>query len=148
MTQIRIATPNDAPFIVQTQLAMALETEALQLDHDTVTAGVSFMFEHAERGFYLIAEQGRTTVGCMLVLKEWSDWRNGDVWWLHSVYVLPNARKTGAFRALYTEVTDRARAANARGLRLYVDKTNTRAQAVYAAMGMSDQHYTLFEKMF
>ena len=31
------------------------------------------------------------------------------------------------------------------GLRLYVDKTNTSAQEVYTRLGMSKEHYELYE---
>lgn len=148
MIETRLARLADLPFIVDAQLAMALETERLKLVPETVTQGVRYMFDHPDRGFYLMVERAEQTVGCMLVLKEWSDWRNGDVWWLHSVFVVQEARGTGSFRALYDAVTSRAQAAGARGLRLYVDKTNTHAQAVYSALGMTDEHYRLFEKMF
>lgn len=148
MIETRLALPIDQTFIVDAQLAMALETERLSLVPDTVRSGVRYMFDHPDRGFYLMVERSGETVGCMLVLKEWSDWRNGDVWWLHSVFVVKEARGTGSFRALYDDVTRRAQAAGARGLRLYVDKTNTHAQSVYAALGMTDEHYRLFEKMF
>jgi ribosomal protein S18 acetylase RimI-like enzyme len=33
------------------------------------------------------------------------------------------------------------------GLRLYVDKSNARAQEVYQSMGMNGEHYTVFEWM-
>ena len=106
MAQVRIALRADAPFIVQSQLAMALETEALTLDLDTVRAGVNAVFDTPTRGFYLLAERDAAPAACMLVLSEWSDWRNRDVWWLHSVYVLPEQRRAGLFRALHAEVHD------------------------------------------
>jgi RimJ/RimL family protein N-acetyltransferase len=34
-----------------------------------------------------------------------------------------------------------------RGIRLYVDKRNTRAQQVYARLGMNGEHYQVFEWM-
>jgi GNAT superfamily N-acetyltransferase len=63
--------------------------------------------------------QAGEPVGCLLVTTEWSDWRNGDWWWLQSVYVVPGARRRGVFRALHAEVERRARAAGGVvGLRL------------------------------
>jgi ribosomal protein S18 acetylase RimI-like enzyme len=41
-----------------------------------------------------------------------------------------------------------AERAGAGGLRLYVDTTNTRAQQVYASLGMNGDHYRVFEDMF
>jgi ribosomal protein S18 acetylase RimI-like enzyme len=34
------------------------------------------------------------------------------------------------------------------GLRLYVENDNARAQATYAALGMADAHYRVFEAEF
>jgi len=83
-----------------------------------------------------------------MITFEWSDWRNRMVWWIQSVYVVPDARGRGVFRALYDALRREAQAAGAGGLRLYVDTTNTRAQAVYRALGMNGDHYRVFEEMF
>ncbi len=148
MPSIRRAAVQDADFVVRAQLAMAAESEGLTLDLSTVTAGVRGVLEHPERGFYLIAEHDGAPSGCMLVLSEWSDWRNREVWWLHSVYVAPQARRAGLFRALYVHVTELGKQKGAAGLRLYVDRRNEAAKAVYRALGMTDEHYELFEQMF
>jgi GNAT superfamily N-acetyltransferase len=148
MPEIRRAIVTDLPFIVESQLAMALETEDLTLDPARVEAGVRHVFEHAAKGFYLVATVHGDEAGCMLVLPEWSDWRNGEVWWLHSVYVRPEARGAGVFRAMHADVESRARAFGALGLRLYVHRENRRAKDVYRALGMDDQHYELFERLF
>ena len=148
MIETRSAVHADVTFIAHCQVAMAHETEALDLDLDTVCAGVRAVVEHPERGVYLVAHRGLERAGCVLLLKEWSDWRNREVWWLHSVYVEPSERGSGVFRALFGEAEVRARAAGAAGLRLYVDVRNVRAQQVYRQLGMSDEHYALFERMF
>ena len=87
-------------------------------------------------------------VGQLLITYEWSDWRNRQVWWIQSVHVAREARRLGVFRALYAHVRGEAQAAGAGGLRLYVDDTNTRAQAVYTSLGMNGGHYRVFEDMF
>ncbi len=145
--QITLAEPSHLDFIVRAQLAMAEETERLALDPDTVKQGVSAIFEGRARGFYVVALDEGSPVACALVLDEWSDWRNGTVWWLHSVYVAPEVRRQGTFRSIFAFLEARARAGQIRGLRLYVDRSNERAKAVYRSLGMDDQHYELFEKM-
>ena len=87
-------------------------------------------------------------VGQLMITTEWSDWRNGAVWWIQSVYVWPEARGLGVFRALYEAVCTRAVSAGAAGVRLYVDTQNIRAQAVYTRLGMNGDHYRVFEAMF
>lgn len=147
--QIKRALPENAAWIARSQVLMAKETENLQLNSQEVVKGVTFIFEHPDRGFYIIAKNEETgPVGCLLILKEWSDWRNGDVWWIHSVYVSPNYRKHGIFRLMFEYTENLARSSSARGLRLYVDKNNVNAQEVYEKLGMSKDHYKLFEKMF
>jgi GNAT superfamily N-acetyltransferase len=144
---IRDADAGDIAFIAGANAAMALETEHKTLDPATLARGVAAVFEQPARGFYLIAEQGGRAVGCLMITREWSDWRDGDWWWLQSVYVAPEARRHGVFRALYAEVERRARVAvGVVGLRLYVEKQNRSALAAYASLGMVETYYRLLEK--
>jgi GNAT superfamily N-acetyltransferase len=106
------------------------------------------ILEERVAGCYWIAERDGTPVGQLALSYEWSDWRNGMVWWIQSVYVVAAARKDRVFRALYEHTRREATLAGAVGIRLYVDVTNTRAQAVYAALGMNGGHYRVFEDMF
>ena len=129
-------------------LALAKDTEDLRLDRVTLCDGVRALLEARVPGTYFVAELDGVVVGQTLVTYEWSDWRNRMVWWIQSVHVVPEARGRGVFRAIYTFVRREAEAAGAAGLRLYVDTTNTRAQAVYAAIGMNGDHYRVFEDMF
>lgn len=145
---IRDATVADLPFLVASARAMALETEAKPLAEAVVTAGVAGLLACADRGFYLVAERMQQPVGTLMVTYEWSDWRNGDFWWIQSVYVIAGARRGGVFRTLHAETARRARAAGAVGLRLYVEQDNARAQATYAALGMGRTHYALYEALF
>lgn len=147
--RIRPASASDIGFLVDCNAAMALETEHKTLDRDLLTRGTSAVFEHPQRGFYRIAERAGVALGCLLVTFEWSDWRNGDWWWIQSVYVTADARRSGVFRALYADVEQQARSTpGVVGLRLYVEHENSGAQATYAALGMSDSGYRLLETPF
>ena len=148
MLQIRPATVADLDFIVTGNLAMALETENVRLDPAVLREGVRTLLEGRAPGGYWMAELDGVVAGQLMITHEWSDWRNRLVWWIQSVYVSPAARQHGVFRALYTHVREAARAAGAGGLRLYVDNTNTRAQRVYTQLGMTGDHYRVFEDMF
>ena len=144
---IRLATLADVPALCAWNAAMARETEGLELDADVLERGVRGVFAQPQRGFYLVAERAGEAVGGLLVTFEWSDWRNGDFWWIQSVYVVPQARRDGVFRALYAEVERRARAAKAASLRLYVETENARAQATYERLGMRCCHYAMYEQV-
>lgn len=144
---IRTASPADVADLVAWNVAMAWETEHKRLDPERLRRGVSAVLEQPRRGFYLIAEMDGTAAGGLLVTYEWSDWRGGDFWWIQSVYVAHAARRGGAFRALYADVAQRAAAAGAVGLRLYVETENQRAQATYEGLGMRRCHYFMYEAL-
>jgi GNAT superfamily N-acetyltransferase len=145
LVQLRDATLDDVTFIVDANASMALETEGKMLDRALLARGTVAVFERPERGFYLVAERAGAPVACLLVTREWSDWRNGDWWWLQSVYVESSARRSGIFRRMYAEVERRSIDAGAVGLRLYVDTDNLGAQTTYGALGMARARYELFE---
>lgn len=145
---IRPATAGDAEVLVHGNATMAFETEQLSLDLGTLRQGVDAVLHGRAPGQYWVAEHEGRVVGQLLITYEWSDWRNRIVWWIQSVHVAEDARRLGVFRALYAHTRQAAIAAGAAGLRLYVDETNTRAQAVYAALGMNGGHYRVFEDMF
>ncbi|MGE0887226.1 MAG: N-acetyltransferase family protein [Blastocatellales bacterium] len=144
----RPATTNDAEAIVEFQIAMAMETEDLELDREICAKGVASVFADSTLGRYFVGEADGSVAVSTLITYEWSDWRNGVVWWIQSVYVAPELRGQGAFKGLYRYVQAMADAdANVRGIRLYVDKRNTRAQQVYTRLGMNGEHYQVFEWM-
>jgi len=146
--KIRLAKIDDSHTIAGFQLKMAIETENLKLDNETVQKGVKAVFEKPELGQYFIADTDGKIIASMLTTFEWSDWRNAQVWWLQSVYVLPEFRQQGIFKKMYEFVKILADMnENVGGIRLYVDKTNVRAQEVYKAVGMNGEHYQVFEWM-
>jgi GNAT superfamily N-acetyltransferase len=146
---IRNAEPTDIPFLVEANAAMALETEHKVLDRDVLTRGTRGVFDEPRRGFYLVAERDGERLGCLLITFEWSDWRDGEWWWFQSVYVAPHARRQGVFRALYAEVDRRARATpGVIGVRLYVERENTRAQRAYESLGMEEEPYKMYGRGF
>lgn len=130
---------------MQFNAALARETEALTLDLEVLRRGVTQVLEDAAKGFYLVADEGSRVVGQLMVTPEWSDWRNADWWWIQSVYVAPDFRRRGVFRALYEATLERSKQAGAHGLRLYVERENLRAQSTYAALGMKHARYELYE---
>ena len=148
MIEIRPGRREDASDIVDFQIRMAQETEDFALDRLTVEKGVQAVFDDPHKGAYWIAELDGKVVGCLLTVPEWSDWRNGTVLWIHSLYVIPSARRRGVFRMMYENLkTAVEQSADLRGLRLYVERENERAQKTYNAMGMDGNHYKMFEWM-
>ena len=146
---VRQATLDDSMILSQFNMSMAEETEGRQLDQTTVNAGVKQLFRDSRQGFYLMAEVGGSARGSLMITYEWSDWRNGLFWWIQSVYVVPAARRSGVFTALYQYVKKMAQDENAAcGLRLYMEKDNIADRAVYMAKGMHTTPYQVFEDLF
>jgi len=146
--EIRPALPRDAEAIVDFQIRMALETEELELDPKVVARGVGAVLDDSAKGQYWVADAGGHLVGSLLTTFEWSDWRDGTVIWVQSVYVVPALRGRGIYRRLYEHLRDRVLASpDLRGIRLYVDRRNLPAQRVYERLGMSREHYEMFEWM-
>ncbi|WP_163718272.1 GNAT family N-acetyltransferase [Mangrovibacterium lignilyticum] len=143
---IRKAQPEDASVITEFQLAMALETENLKLNKETVSSGVEAVFADPSKGNYYITEIEGHVVASLLTTFEWSDWRNGTVLWIQSVYVLPEFRKLGIYSNMYQHIQELVMTdENLKGIRLYAEKTNDTAHLVYEKSGMSAEHYQLYE---
>lgn len=127
---------------------MARETEGLTLNEDILDQGLDAILSDPSKGRYFVAESEGEIIGCLMLTPEWSDWRNGTVWWIQSVYVVSEFRRKGVYRILYEHVKSWVLSNdNYRGIRLYVEKDNLVAQEVYKAMGMDGEHYKLFEWM-
>lgn len=144
---VRDAAPDDGEFLASGNEAMALETEHKRLDPARVRRGVAAVFEQQAHGRYFVAEDetGRR-LGQLMLTYEWSDWRDGQFWWIQSVYVLPEARRHGVFRALYRHLEQLLRdTPGVVGLRLYVEADNLAAQQTYLRCGMADAGYRVME---
>ena len=146
--RIRRATRRDASALAEFNSAMALETERKVLMPRVIAAGVRGLLRRPGSGFYTVAEAGGRAIAALMVTKEWSDWRNGDFWWIQSVYVRPEFRRRGVYRRLYAHLKRQAGKERAVcGFRLYVERNNRRAQATYGAAGMERTHYVIYEQL-
>jgi GNAT superfamily N-acetyltransferase len=148
MFDYREGRPADVHTIVEFQVAMARETEELDLDREVCTRGVQALFDDPSRGRYFLAESGGAVIASLMITYEWSDWRNGNVWWIQSVYVRPEFRRQRVYAGLYEHVKALVEVdSSLRGIRLYVDRRNVSAQDVYTRCGMNGEHYLVFEWM-
>jgi ribosomal protein S18 acetylase RimI-like enzyme len=147
--QVRDAKSADIETIVAFNRSMARETEDKDLALEVLRSGVRTVIENPTLGRYFVACHGDTVVGQLMITTEWSDWRNGQIWWIQSVYVLPDYRRRSVFRSLYRHVEQVAReTAGVVGLRLYVEHNNIVAQRVYESLGMQNAGYLVFETMW
>jgi GNAT superfamily N-acetyltransferase len=145
---VRSATPDDAPVVIDFNCRLAQESEGKTLDPTLINPGVRAALADPNKALYFVAvDDNSHIVGQMMITFEWSDWRNGWFWWIQSVYVKPEARRRGVFRALYEHVrAEAARRTDVIGLRLYVDNDNVHAQQTYLRLGMVRSNYFVLER--
>ncbi len=152
---IRQARPEDREILVEYNQRLASETEGKTLDHAILNRGVETALNDPDRLRYWVAEvvdetTGETRViGQAAVTREWSDWRNGWIWWFQSVYVHADYRGAGTFRALHAAIRTAAKQdPEVIGLRLYVEVHNHKAQRVYQSLGMNPGGYDVYEELW
>ncbi|MBA3315086.1 MAG: GNAT family N-acetyltransferase [Planctomycetota bacterium] len=145
------ATPDDAPIVVDYNIALASETESKTLERATVEKGVRAVLGDSAKGRYFLArlsdgDEAGAVIGQLMVTFEWSDWRNGMMWWVQSVYVRQDWRRRGVFRALFQHVVDVAKSEGVPVVRLYVEEHNGPARETYAALGLEPTGYLVLER--
>ena len=146
---IRPAHDKDLDAIVSNNLAMAHETEGKHLDKLVARNGAQAVLADPQKGFYLLAESSGRMLGQLQVTFEWSDWRNGNFWWIQSVFVHPEHRRQGVYSALHKHLIQMAKdRKGVCGIRLYTSKNNLTAQATYMSLGMQQSRYALYEEVF
>ena len=149
MIEIRPAVSTDVEIIAQFNIALCRETEGRELEPVTVTNGVRRFVTESKRGRYFVAEIDGQVVGQAAHTFEWSDWRNGEIWWIQSVYVHPHFRSKGVFRTLFTHIKELGEAdVDCCGIRLYMERENETARESYRRLGFSETGYVVFERLF
>jgi ribosomal protein S18 acetylase RimI-like enzyme len=144
---IRRARSEDAAIIVEFNRRLAFETEGKELNLTVLRAGVAAALADPSRAWYFLAEDEGQVLGQLMITFEWSDWRNGCIWWIQSVYVRGEARRRGVFRELYEHVLASARREpGIAGIRLYVENENQVAQKTYERLGMAPAGYIVMER--
>lgn len=145
---IRDATPADQAIIADFNSRLADETEGKALDQDLIRSGVAALLADPAKGRYWLAIIDGEVAGQIMVTYEWSDWRDGMLWWIQSVYVPAAFRRRGVFSAMYQHVESMVKSdRDACGIRLYVEKSNVRAQDTYRNLGMTEPGYVVMESI-
>ncbi len=147
--EIRQAVSDDVETIAEFNIALCRETEGRELDPLTVLEGVRRFVSEPARGRYFVALINGEVVGQTAHTFEWSDWRNGEIWWIQSVYVHPLHRGRGVFRALFARIKELGEEnTDCCGIRLYMERENEGARSSYQRLGFSETGYEVLELLF
>ena len=135
---------------------LARDTEDKELDRAVVKLGVTHCLQNAKLGKYYLAfaagKEGESeaegkSIGTTMVTYEMNAVLGGYINWIQSVYVDAAFRKMGVFRALYnTVVEDAKKQEEVKCVRLYVEKENEQAKAVYEKLGMAKYDHWDFDE--
>ena len=149
---VRDAVLSDVDTICDFNQRLAQETESRLIPPEVLRGGVLAALTIPDRLHYWVAvssDDAAQVIGQVAVSYEWSDWRNGWIWWLQSVYVDSDWRGQGVFRALLDQIRMDATAhANVIGLRLYVEHENAPARVTYEKLGFVPAGYEVMEAMW
>ena len=149
---VRDAVLSDVDTICDFNQRLAQETESRLIPPEVLRGGVLAALTIPDRLHYWVAvssDEAAQVIGQVAVSYEWSDWRNGWIWWLQSVYVDSDWRGQGVFRALLDQIRMDATAhANVIGLRLYVEHENAPARVTYEKLGFVPAGYEVLEAMW
>lgn len=145
---IRAARPDDWRVIADYNCRLAWESEQKRLDPARIEPGVQAILNDTTKGRYFVAEVDGRVIGQIMHTWEWSDWRNGQIWWLQSVYVAPEHRRQGVFKRLFDHLIQLGQTEKVLGIRLYVENQNERAQRTYEQAGMDKAGYLVMERWF
>ena len=142
---IRNAKIDDAEQIAKNNVLLARESENANVEYETTLKGVKEVLKDKNKGFYLVAEKNNKIIGQLLVTYEWSDWRDKQIWWLQSIYVIPSERRRGVMRKMIDKILDEAKKRKIYALRLYVHKNNGNAIKAYEKIGMEKKPYNIYQ---
>jgi GNAT superfamily N-acetyltransferase len=146
---VRDARPGDDTTLILFNAQLARESESKVLDPAVLARGVATALAEPDRLRYWVAEANGQIIGQAAITREWSDWRNGWIWWFQSVYVHTDYRRRGVLRALFQHIRSVARSeGNVIGLRLYVEDNNSLAHQTYQALGMKPAGYHVYDDLW
>jgi len=143
---VRKADESDISTLIEYNRALADETENISLETGVLRLGIEKALDLKDC-HYFVAELDGKIVGQTMITSEWSDWRNGVMWWMQSVYVHPDYRKRGVFQSIFKYIeTLAANDPEVKALRLYVMQDNHTGQSAYRNLGMKNSGYVVYEK--
>lgn len=78
--QVKIGTPSDKSQILELLSENSSEVTGFKKENYEFTTDQ--ILNTPEYGFFILAHDGTTPLGLMLFTYEWSDWRNGVMFWM------------------------------------------------------------------
>ena len=143
---IRPANVDDVETLTRFNCQLSVETEGKSLDEATVRSGVMNGLRAGDEVQYFVADFEGNVIGQLMMTREWSDWRDGWMYWLQSVYVQVDYRNQGVFRSLLNAAQEFLQnRGDVACLRLYVEDENEPAMSAYRKLGFDFPGYRVME---
>jgi len=140
------ADESHADRIADFNCRLAMETEGKALDSAIVRNGVVRGLALGPEVRYFVALKDSVIIGQLMLTREWSDWRDGWIVWLQSVYVVAEFRGRGVFRQMLRLALETVTAEfSVVSVRLYVEHANETAKRCYHKVGFRGTGYEVLE---
>jgi ribosomal protein S18 acetylase RimI-like enzyme len=135
-TVIVNAGPSDSAGVLDL-MGQLYDTEHMAFDSSRALAALHGLLDHPERGSVFLVRQNGVTVGYTVITRGYSLEFGGVFALLDELFVVPAARGAGLGGVLLRAAIEDCRAAGIPTLRLEVERTNDRAQALYRRFGFT-----------
>ena len=106
--RVRLAQMEDVEDLLDFKCRLALDTENKTLDRERSRAAIAKCIANPRLGCYLLAwdeaDPQRKSIGTTMITYEMSVAVGGLIYFIKSVFVVPEARRKGVFRSLFNLV--------------------------------------------
>ena len=143
--KVRQATPEDSKFLADNTADLSMETENKECNMELTTKFLTMALNRPNEIVYFIAsfeDKDIASCGCTY---EYNVVDNTMYLWFQSVFVDKDFRGKGVFRALFNHAQDIAIQRGYKGARLYVERNNEVARAIYQKYGFEFVDLAIWE---
>ena len=120
--------------------------EVKNFEYENYKAASEIILEDIKNGFTIVAEKSDTgLVGFMMFSYEWSDWRNGNFFFLQSIHVKKDLRNHGVFSQMQTFLDQYMKETGSCGIRVYYENRLREVwNPLMKKLNLGESHYYIY----
>ena len=115
----------------------AYETEKYEANPEIILKSMEQIFQDRSYGVLYVALDNDKVVASLIETSEFNFIRNGMIYWIQSLYVLPEHRRKGISTKMIKHIFNEAKNEGVLPVKLYVANTNTVGMKVYERLEMT-----------